>query len=194
MILSILFLIGCIEEVNNVDTDDDGIPDIDDNCPDVYNPNQEDLDGDGIGDFCDDSDDDGIPDIDDNCPNIYNPDQEDLDNDGIGDICDDVIQDFQKIILGTWERNETFENFTYFIEYKFFSNNSFFSGLKDEGVDFYNVSVWGNYSISSEFIEFNVGGEFPSSSTHKYLISAEEDLLLIYYEDGVNYQVLKKVV
>jgi len=37
------------------DGDGDGIPDGEDNCPDVYNPNQYDHDGDGIGLFCDDS-------------------------------------------------------------------------------------------------------------------------------------------
>ena len=35
------------------DTDDDGVPDEQDNCPDVYNPNQIDRNGDGIGDACD---------------------------------------------------------------------------------------------------------------------------------------------
>jgi len=34
------------------DMDDDGIPDIDDNCPSVYNPDQSDTDGNGIGDAC----------------------------------------------------------------------------------------------------------------------------------------------
>jgi len=105
------------------------------------------------------------------------------------------------MILGNWARNETFENFTYIIVYKFFSNQSFFSGLKDEGSESYNVSIWGNYSIDSEEIhysidseeiQFNVGGDTPSSSTHKYLISPEGDLLLLYYEDGINYDVLKK--
>lgn len=35
------------------DSDADGIPDTDDNCPAEYNPGQQDLDGDGTGDLCD---------------------------------------------------------------------------------------------------------------------------------------------
>ena len=34
------------------DTDGDGIPDDEDNCPETYNPDQADTDGDGIGDAC----------------------------------------------------------------------------------------------------------------------------------------------
>src|SRR5690606_6614896 len=35
-----------------VDSDGDGIPDDMDNCPTVFNPEQEDADGDGEGDAC----------------------------------------------------------------------------------------------------------------------------------------------
>ncbi|MEL0009680.1 MAG: thrombospondin type 3 repeat-containing protein, partial [Flammeovirgaceae bacterium] len=46
------------------DKDLDGIIDSNDNCPDVYNPDQMDSDGDGFGDKCENDDDgDGISDI-----------------------------------------------------------------------------------------------------------------------------------
>ena len=78
--------------VDDEDDDNDGILDIDDNCPLLANVDQEDTDGDGEGDTCDlDDDNDGIMDIEDNCPLIANPDQEDFDGDGIGDVCDDDI-------------------------------------------------------------------------------------------------------
>ena len=82
---------GQVDEGCEQDSDSDGIPDDEDNCPDNYNPDQKDTDGDGKGDKCDSDDDgDGIPDSSDNCPLVSNPDQLDTDGDGIGDACDDV--------------------------------------------------------------------------------------------------------
>ena len=50
------------------DTDNDGILDNVDNCPLIANADQADLDGDGVGDVCDDdTDNDGVPDAEDLC-------------------------------------------------------------------------------------------------------------------------------
>ncbi len=91
-----------LSDPHDPDTDDDevcdgpGSPDEEvceagpDNCPATPNPEQEDLDGDDIGDECDqDIDGDGLDNEEDNCPYISNPVQEDLDDDGEGDACED---------------------------------------------------------------------------------------------------------
>jgi hypothetical protein len=54
----------------------DGVGDVCDNCPAVYNPTQSDADGDGVGDACD------------NCAAAPNATQTDADTDGFGDACD----------------------------------------------------------------------------------------------------------
>jgi hypothetical protein len=106
-LLSVLFatlllgtgLVGCAEN-GGTDPDGDGIPNSEDNCPNVANPEQADFNDDGAGDACSDSDDDGFNDDVDSCPATPNPEEEeageageaenDFDNepDGIADACD----------------------------------------------------------------------------------------------------------
>jgi hypothetical protein len=63
------------------DSDNDGVCNSIDNCPNVPNRSQLDTDADGIGNACD------------NCPLVANPLQTDTNHNGIGDACDYICGD-----------------------------------------------------------------------------------------------------
>jgi hypothetical protein len=93
----VLNLVPFAVEIEEEDSDTDGIADDEDNCPSVANADQTDSDGDGVGDTCvdvqADVDADGIGDNADNCPATANADQLDRDEDGIGNDCDTCPDD-----------------------------------------------------------------------------------------------------
>jgi len=89
VMLRVLAFLDAWVEPPCYDTDNDGYGDpghpentcSEDNCPAAYNPDQEDVDADGVGDSCD------------NCITVHNPGQEDSNGDGIGDACAFVCGD-----------------------------------------------------------------------------------------------------
>ncbi|PYS95683.1 MAG: hypothetical protein DMF50_07715, partial [Acidobacteria bacterium] len=81
---------------NQLDTDGDGIGDLCDDCVFISNSTQKDTDADGVGDACefDDVDGDGVENATDNCPDVYNPGQELPQGSGTrGVACNDNVQD-----------------------------------------------------------------------------------------------------
>jgi len=89
-----------VDPILNKDSDDDGVIDLEDNCPGVINTEQTDSDFDGLGDECDyDDDNDGITDNSgDDCPrggkfNWTSDRNNDFDFDGCHDLDEDDDDD-----------------------------------------------------------------------------------------------------
>lgn len=95
-----------------MDRDGDGVLDDDDNCPDTYNPGQENEDGDKFGDVCDP------------CPPHFDNHPTDSDGDGISDDCDpNPNQPGEKIVL--------FEGFHHGIPDSWTKSGNWFSNNDD---------------------------------------------------------------
>ncbi|MBU1419856.1 MAG: DUF11 domain-containing protein [Proteobacteria bacterium] len=136
-----------ILEVDN-DPDKDSILDQNDNCPNIWNPDQANNDKDSQGDVCDlDDDNDIVADIADNCPLTANPYQADFDGDGLGDACD--LDDDNDGMPDTWEifnglkpydpsdanQDDDGDGFTNLKEYRFGSDPTVFDmDLNNNGV------------------------------------------------------------
>jgi hypothetical protein len=87
--ISALCFASSCDDLPVLDTDNDGVADVDDNCLTVSNADQANVDGGACDPFDDsDLDGDGIPAEQDNCPDVANPLQEDVDGDGLGNVCD----------------------------------------------------------------------------------------------------------
>lgn len=80
------------------DGDEDGLFDLEDNCPDISNINQSNHDGDRFGDACDDdSDNDGIPDADELAAGLDPFDE----TDAAGDLDADGYSNLGEYLIGT---------------------------------------------------------------------------------------------
>ena len=76
ILIGAILLLALGANADAPDSDGDGWPNNQDNCPSIFNADQYDEDADEVGDRCD------------NCTLVGNSGQEDADGDGYGNICD----------------------------------------------------------------------------------------------------------
>ncbi|MBI2675709.1 MAG: thrombospondin type 3 repeat-containing protein [Candidatus Aenigmarchaeota archaeon] len=139
-----------------LDTDGDALIDRLDNCPLISNPEQEDSDGDNIGNACDacpndssnDADGDGICGNIDNCPSDSNPGQADTDGDGLGDLCD-ATDDRVDLAIASL----VFSSTGYECEQMTVNMTARNKGAKDAGSYRVNITVNGQFAKSFDYNE-----------------------------------------
>lgn len=155
--------------MSETDTDGDGVPDIMDNCPDVYNPDQTDTDEDGWGDACDEDDDnDGLPDTYEENVTGTDPLSTDTDGDGIPDGLEDM--DFDGI-----NNAEEYAGDTNPKE----PDVSLFAGLNVSG---YPVEVPGGYTSYDLIVDLGTADEIDKIQRYNLATGTFETTA---YEGGV---------
>lgn len=108
----------------------------------------------------------------------------------IGCIQDTSSKTFEEKILGEWYREDITNDITYKFVYRFYSNNSFYSGVWREDTNNFISGIWGIYSISDDKLTFITTGQVESTSTHKISFNEDGNSFLLYLEDESDFDVL----
>jgi len=137
------------------DIDKDGILDYEDNCPNIYNLDQKDINSDWIGDLCSDDDSDWIDWNIDNCPYIKNINQEDINNNWIWDLCEfdkdkDLITDGYDNCINIYNPNQEDDDKD---DIWNLCDNCFLSNKNQEDLD--NNGIWDICDQTKKFEQNN---------------------------------------
>jgi hypothetical protein len=152
--------------MENVDADDDGVPDFRDNCVWEPNPEQEDSDGDGQGDACElDTDADGVRDDLDNCDLTPNPDQIDNDFDGIGDACEEFV------LMG-YPDVGAYGDYVYYVTVK--HNDIYLRASQDGGETFLEALEYDAIlDASVRRSEWDISDDYDTQSAHPRVVPCD---------------------